>query len=65
MFRADATEKDIRGALKTASASIVDGPTPANAYVLHVAPKQRQLALAKLQSDANVQMAQPIDGAGS
>ena len=65
MFRGDATEKGIREALKTASASIVDGPTPANAYVLHVAPNQRPLALAKLQSDANVQMAQPIDGAGS
>ena len=48
-----------------AGASIVDGPTTADAYLLHVAPQQRHRALAKLQSDDNVQMAQPIDGATS
>lgn len=65
MFRADATEQDIRDVLRSAGASIVDGPTPANAYLLHVAPRRRQVALSKLQSDNYVQMAQPIDGAGS
>lgn len=65
MFRADATELDIRNVLRAAGASMVDGPTPANAYLLHVAPSRRQLALKKLQSDDNVQMAQPIDGSGS
>jgi anti-sigma factor RsiW len=65
IFRADATEGDVRDVLKAAGASIVGGPTPANAYLLHVALGQRQLALAKLQSDDNVQMAEPIDGAGS
>ena len=65
MFRADATEQDIRNVLRSAGASLVDGPTPANAYLLHVAPTRRQVALKKLQSDDNVQLAQPIDGAGS
>jgi anti-sigma factor RsiW len=65
IFRADATEGDVRDVLKSAGASIVGGPTAANAYLLHVAPGQRQPALAKLQSDDNVQMAEPIDGAGS
>jgi anti-sigma factor RsiW len=62
IFRAEATEADVRDVLKAANASIVGGPTPANAYLLHVAPPQRQPALAKLQSDDNVEMAEPIDG---
>src|SRR5207237_3959112 len=51
MFRADATELDLRNALDAAHASIVGGPTAANAYLLHVAPARRRAALAKLQSD--------------
>lgn len=65
MFRADATEQDIRDALRSAGASLVDGPTPANAYLVHVEPARRQLALRQLQSDDVVQLAQPIDGGGS
>ena len=63
MFRADATIEDVRDSLRTAGASIVDGPTPADAYLLHVAPQQREAALAKLHANGNVQMAEPIDGA--
>jgi anti-sigma factor RsiW len=65
MFRSDATIEDVRDTLKLAGASIVDGPTPSDAYLLHVAPKQRTTALAKLQSNENVQLAQPIDGSRS
>jgi len=65
MFRADATEQDIRDVLKSAGATIVDGPTPANAYVLHVAADRRQMALKTLQANDIVQLAQPIDGGGS
>jgi len=65
MFRADATELDIRNALRSAGASMVGGPTPANAYLLHVAPTKRQFALKVLQSEDAVQLAQPIDGGGS
>lgn len=64
MFHADASEEQMRGALNAAGASIVGGPTPTSAYLLHVAPDQRQSAIARLQSNAIVQMAQPIDGGG-
>jgi anti-sigma factor RsiW len=65
MFRANATEQQIRHVLRSANASIVDGPTPANAYVLHVPPGLRQVALNRLQTDSVVKLAQPIDGAKS
>jgi hypothetical protein len=64
MFRADATEADIRGALRGSGASLVGGPTAANAYLLHVPANQRPAALASLRSDDEVQMAEPIDGTG-
>jgi anti-sigma factor RsiW len=65
MFRADASEDDIRGALQAIGATIVGGPTSADAYLLHVAPQRREAALTRLQSNDYVQLAQPIDGVGS
>jgi hypothetical protein len=65
MFRADATEQDMRDALRTANASIVSGPTAAGAYLLHVPAQQRRTAAMRLQSDDMVQLAQPIDGGTS
>jgi anti-sigma factor RsiW len=62
MFRPSATEAEIRAALGAAGASIVGGPTPANAYLLNLAPPRRQEGLARLRADAAVEMAQPIDG---
>ena len=64
MFRADATEEDVRDALQAVGASIVGGPTSADAYLLHVAPQQRQMAVNRLQANDYVQLAQPIDGVG-
>lgn len=63
IFRADATEQDIRDALKANGASIVDGPTSADAYLLRIPASRRQLALSRLQSNDQVQMAEPIDRA--
>jgi hypothetical protein len=63
MFRADATIEDVKAALQSANASIVDGPTAADAYLLHVPRQQRNQALARLRADDDVQMAEPIDGA--
>lgn len=63
MFRADATVEDVKSTLKAANASIIDGPTDADAYLLHVPLRQRNLALARLRADDDVQMAEPIDGA--
>ena len=63
IFRADATQKDILDALHASGASLVGGPTSADAYLLRVSPERRAAALASLQSDDDVQMAQPIDEA--
>jgi anti-sigma factor RsiW len=63
MFRADATVEDVKSTLRAANASIVDGPTAADAYLLHVPRQQRNQALARLRADDDVQMAEPIDGA--
>jgi hypothetical protein len=63
MFRADATVEDVKKALRAANASIVDGPTAADAYLLHVPQQRRNQALARLRADEDVQMAEPIDGA--
>ena len=63
IFRADATQKDIVDALRASGASLVGGPTSADAYLLRVPPERRAAALAALQADQDVQMAQPIDQA--
>ena len=62
MFQANATEEQMRDALNASGASLVGGPTAADAYLLHVAANQRTNAIAKLQSDRHVSLAQPIDG---
>ena len=63
IFHADATVEDIRNALHASGATIVGGPTSADAYLLRVPLRQRQIALAKLKADNQVQMAEPVDGA--
>jgi len=65
MFRAEATADDVRETLNMAGASVVGGPTPVGAYLIHVDPVKRQAALAKLQADEDVQLAQPVDGGSS
>lgn len=61
IFRAEATEREIRAALDGAGARIVDGPTAADAYVLTVPAAQRTTALARLRSNSGVVMAEPVD----
>jgi anti-sigma factor RsiW len=63
MFRPEATVADMRDALKNSGASLVGGPTAADAYLLRVPEKDRPAAIAKLSDDDDVMMAQPIDGA--
>jgi len=65
MFRADTTEAQMRDLLRANGATLVGGPTPADAFLLRVAPGSRGQALAKLRSDRHVLMAQPIDGSTS
>ena len=61
VFRPDATERQMRETLRASRARLVNGPTPADAYVLHVAPAQRQAALATLRQRGDIVLAQPID----
>ncbi|HEX7384990.1 MAG TPA: hypothetical protein VF291_11800, partial [Burkholderiaceae bacterium] len=60
MFRADATEAELRAALHAGGARIVDGPTAAGAWVLDVPPGRRAAALAALRSQPSVTLAQPL-----
>jgi hypothetical protein len=61
IFRPDATERQMRETLHASGARLVDGPTPADAYVLHVAPAQRPAALAILRGRGDIVLAQPVD----
>ena len=61
MFKPDATEQQVRELLRANGATLVGGPTDADAYMLHVAPTARSAALAKLRSNAEVALAEPID----
>lgn len=62
MFTADTTESEMTGLLRTNGATLVGGPTSADAFLLRVPAKSRQQALAQLRSDRHVIMAEPIDG---
>jgi hypothetical protein len=61
IFRPDTPERALRGALQANHAQLVDGPTAADAYVLHVAPAVRAAALAGLRSRPEVVLAEPVD----
>ena len=63
LFRPEATEVGMRTALRQSGASLVGGPTDADAYLLSVPARQRSTALEKLRADREVIMAEPIDGA--
>jgi anti-sigma factor RsiW len=61
VFKPDSSEATLRTILKQIQARIVDGPTSADAYVLHVPESQRGAILARLQRDDNISLAEPID----
>lgn len=63
IFRPETKEGDVRAILKSMDATIVGGPTDANAYVLHVPPEKRRHSIESLQASRAVELAQPIDGA--
>jgi len=62
MFGGDTTEAEIRGLLQANDATLVGGPTPADAYLLEVPGQSRQAVLSHLRADDHVTLAQPIDG---
>jgi putative zinc finger protein len=61
MFRPETAERRLRHALEAAGARLVDGPTPAGAYLLFVNPDRRPAALAALRADGDILMAEPLD----
>ena len=65
MFSPDTTQAELTALLRSNGASLVDGPTPADAFLLHVAPQSRPAALSRLRADRHVVMAEPIDKAAS
>jgi hypothetical protein len=64
IFRPDTPEKDLRAILTSNALRLVDGPTAADAYVLHVAPARRAAVLAALRARREVVLAEPIDSGG-
>jgi len=64
-FQPDLREQDLRAALNETHARLVDGPTAADAYVLHVPPGERAAALSKLRHRPGIVLAEPIDPAGT
>lgn len=65
MFRPDTSELQLRKLLQTNGASLVDGPTDADAYLLRVPDASRARVLDRMRANPHVLMAQPIDGANS
>jgi hypothetical protein len=63
MFRPDARVAEVRRSLEASGARLVDGPTPAGAYLLEVPGGQNGRELAALRSNPNVTMAEPIEEA--
>jgi hypothetical protein len=61
IFRPETPERAIRADLTAVNARIVDGPTGADAYVLTVPAAERQSALAKLHTQPNIVLAEPVD----
>jgi anti-sigma factor RsiW len=62
MFRPDTTEAQLRDLLEANGASLVDGPTATDAYLLRVPGSSRPEVLARLRNDGHILMAEPIDG---
>jgi hypothetical protein len=62
MFRPNTTESELRDLLQSNGASLVGGPTAADAYLLRVPVTPREVALQRLRAEDHVLMAQPIDG---
>ena len=60
IFRDDAREQVMRAALLASGARVIDGPTPAGAYIL-IIPVNRDLGLARLRGTPAVALAEPLD----
>jgi hypothetical protein len=61
MFKPDARAAQLNTALASADARIVDGPTPAGAYLLRTPAANRATALARLRARPEIELAEPVD----
>ena len=61
IFRPETPEKRLREILQASDARLVDGPTVADAYLLHVPAPDRNIALERLRRRAEVVLAEPVD----
>jgi anti-sigma factor RsiW len=61
MFKPDATEQQIRAALRNSGARMVDGPTASNAYLLSVPSQGHAAAIARLRAQPAVSLAESLD----
>ena len=64
LFKPDTTEQQVRVILSAQNARVVDGPTAAGAYVLHVDGTPTQ-ALNALRQSSQIVLAEPIEGASA
>src|SRR5438552_12238028 len=61
MFGPDATERDLRQALKDSGARLVGGPTVTGAYLLELPPQRREAGLLRLRAQPSVVLAESLD----
>ena len=63
MFKPNSSVAEMRHSLDASGARLVDGPTPAGAYLLEGPGGEKGRELAALRGDPNVTMAEPIEKA--
>ncbi|MEG3125375.1 anti-sigma factor family protein [Sphingomonas sp. GB1N7] len=61
MFTPALPPRSVRAAIAAARARLIDGPTETGAYLLAVAPADRDRTLATLRARPDVTLAQPVD----
>lgn len=63
VFKPETTEEQLRGVLKSNSATVVGGPTSTNAWLLSVPPPGLDDALVNMRASAAVSLAEPLQAA--
>lgn len=61
-FRPEATEQELRRALRDSEARLVYGPTATDAYLLAVTPGHEMAAVARLRKETAVVLVESLDG---
>jgi hypothetical protein len=61
VFKPDASEQQIRQALRDSDARVVDGPTTTGAYLVGVAPASQATAIKHLRQNSSVLRVESLD----